>query len=257
MTGKAPGLKGAVLSQRIDGVWQPLPGLTAKVKLLAPGELPHRRRQAGRPGAEGPGRALRPAGSRRAEPCPAPSSRRSRARRSSCSSSTGRRLVDGRSRRPPTSRAGSPQTCPAPACTARGRRPRRGSPRAFRDSSRCHDPARARLPRGGAAALHRRDAARYAVGAASVADLPRLQRALGRARRAWRRCRRSSSSATTAPRLSALPGATYVERLGVRRLAPGLRTTPLKQWHLTVNRAFDFWESARAAAAAARRSASR
>ena len=36
VTGKAAGIKGAVLSQRIDGVWQPLPGLSAKVKLLAP-----------------------------------------------------------------------------------------------------------------------------------------------------------------------------------------------------------------------------
>jgi SpoIID/LytB domain protein len=36
ITGKAQGLKGAVLSQKVDGVWQQLPGLTAKVKLLAP-----------------------------------------------------------------------------------------------------------------------------------------------------------------------------------------------------------------------------
>jgi len=36
VTGKARGVKGAVVSQRIDGVWQPLPGLTSKVKLLAP-----------------------------------------------------------------------------------------------------------------------------------------------------------------------------------------------------------------------------
>ena len=36
ITGKAQGAKGAVLSQRIDGAWQQLPGLSAKVKLLAP-----------------------------------------------------------------------------------------------------------------------------------------------------------------------------------------------------------------------------
>ncbi len=36
MTGKAQGVKGAVLSQKIDGAWQQLPGLTAKVKLLSP-----------------------------------------------------------------------------------------------------------------------------------------------------------------------------------------------------------------------------
>ncbi len=36
VTGKAQGIKGAVLSQQIDGVWQPLSGLSAKVKPLAP-----------------------------------------------------------------------------------------------------------------------------------------------------------------------------------------------------------------------------
>jgi stage II sporulation protein D len=36
VTGKAQGVKGAVLSQRIDGVWQPLSGLSARVKPLAP-----------------------------------------------------------------------------------------------------------------------------------------------------------------------------------------------------------------------------
>jgi stage II sporulation protein D len=36
VTGKAVGIKGAVLSQRVDGVWTPLPALTAKVKLLGP-----------------------------------------------------------------------------------------------------------------------------------------------------------------------------------------------------------------------------
>jgi hypothetical protein len=36
VTGKAQGVKGAVLSQRVDGVWQPLPGFSAKVKPLAP-----------------------------------------------------------------------------------------------------------------------------------------------------------------------------------------------------------------------------
>jgi stage II sporulation protein D len=36
VTGKAQGLKGAVLSRRDAGAWQPLRGLTAKVKVLAP-----------------------------------------------------------------------------------------------------------------------------------------------------------------------------------------------------------------------------
>jgi stage II sporulation protein D len=39
VTGKAQGLKGAVLSQWLDGTWRSLPGLTAKVKLLAPGRF--------------------------------------------------------------------------------------------------------------------------------------------------------------------------------------------------------------------------
>jgi SpoIID/LytB domain protein len=36
VTGRAVGLKGALLSQRIDGVWQPLTGLSATVKPVAP-----------------------------------------------------------------------------------------------------------------------------------------------------------------------------------------------------------------------------
>ena len=39
VTGTAQGVKGAVLSQRVDGAWQQLPGLSAKVKLLAPGSF--------------------------------------------------------------------------------------------------------------------------------------------------------------------------------------------------------------------------
>ncbi|HUQ23247.1 MAG TPA: SpoIID/LytB domain-containing protein [Gaiellaceae bacterium] len=36
IAGKAQGIKGAVLSQRSDGAWRPLAGLSVKVKLLAP-----------------------------------------------------------------------------------------------------------------------------------------------------------------------------------------------------------------------------
>lgn len=36
VSAKATGVKGAVLAQRVDGAWTPLPSLTAKVKLLAP-----------------------------------------------------------------------------------------------------------------------------------------------------------------------------------------------------------------------------
>ena len=86
-------------------------------------------------------------------------------------------------------------------------------------------------------------AARYAVGAASAADLPRLRAALSG----------SESLApipavvverATPPRLRDLPGATYVERLGTRRAAyvPN-DLLAAKQWHLEFNRTFDFWET--------------
>ena len=47
------------------------------------------------------------------------------------------------------------------------------------------------------------------------------------------------------PRLADLPGATYVEDLGTRRLAymPNDPLVP-KQWHLTMTRAFDYWDAA-------------
>jgi hypothetical protein len=86
-------------------------------------------------------------------------------------------------------------------------------------------------------------AARYAVGAASISDLPRLQRALGPNAESLAPLPALVVERATAPHLSALPGATYVERLGVRRPA-WAPNDPLRQWHLTVNRAFDFWESA-------------
>ena len=86
------------------------------------------------------------------------------------------------------------------------------------------------------------DAARYAVGAPSVADLPRLQRALGPGAESLAPLPALVVERPTAPRLSALPGATYVERLGVRRLS-WIPNDPLKQWHLPVDRAFDFWDA--------------
>jgi subtilisin family serine protease len=87
------------------------------------------------------------------------------------------------------------------------------------------------------------DAARYAVGAPSVADLPRLQRALGPGAESLAPLPALVVERARAPRLSELPGATYVERLGVRRLS-WIPNDPLKQWHLTVDRAFDFWDTA-------------
>jgi subtilisin family serine protease len=86
-------------------------------------------------------------------------------------------------------------------------------------------------------------AARYAVGAASTADLPRLQRALGAGAESLAPLPALVVERSTPPRLSALPGATYVERLGSRRLS-WVPNDPLKQWHLPVNRAFDFWDAA-------------
>ncbi len=88
------------------------------------------------------------------------------------------------------------------------------------------------------------DAARYAVGAASVADLPRLQRALGAGTESLAPIPALVVERATAPRVSDLPGATYVERLGVRRPSAWVPNDPLKQWHLTATRAFDFWDAA-------------
>ena len=86
------------------------------------------------------------------------------------------------------------------------------------------------------------DAARYAVGARSAADLPRL-RALLPGAESLAPIPALIVERATAPRLRDLPGATYVERLGSRRAAyvPNDPLAP-KQWHLEYNRAFDFWE---------------
>jgi subtilisin family serine protease len=87
-------------------------------------------------------------------------------------------------------------------------------------------------------------AARYAVGARSAGDLPRLQRALGPGAKSLAPLPALVVERTVAPRLSELPGSTYVERLGVRRLAFA-PNDPLavQQWHLSANRAFDFWDA--------------
>ncbi|MBA3476260.1 MAG: S8 family serine peptidase, partial [Actinobacteria bacterium] len=76
-----------------------------------------------------------------------------------------------------------------------------------------------------------------------MAALPRLQRTLGPGAESLAPLPAVVVERATAPRVSALPGATYVERLGVRGLS-WVSNDPLKQWHLTVNRAFDFWEAA-------------
>jgi hypothetical protein len=91
-------------------------------------------------------------------------------------------------------------------------------------------------------------AARYAVGAGSAADLPRLLAALPGAE-SLAPIPAVIVERRAPPRLRDLPGATYVERVGAR--APTARrlsappNDPLapRQWHLETNRAFD-WEAA-------------
>ena len=87
------------------------------------------------------------------------------------------------------------------------------------------------------------DGARYAVGARSAADLPALSRALGAGVESLAPLPAVVVERNAPPRLSELPGATYVERLGSRRLA-FVPTDPLieRQWYLAANRAFDFWD---------------
>ena len=86
-------------------------------------------------------------------------------------------------------------------------------------------------------------AARYAVGAASVEDLPQLERALGGGVESLAPLPALIVERPTAPRPGKLPGATYVERLGARRLAftPNDPLAQKHQWHLAANRAFDYW----------------
>ena len=87
------------------------------------------------------------------------------------------------------------------------------------------------------------DAARYAVGAASVDGLPRLERALGGDAESLAPLPALVVERETAPRLRDLPGATYVEQLGARRLAfiPNDPLAQKQQWHLAANKAFDYW----------------
>ena len=88
------------------------------------------------------------------------------------------------------------------------------------------------------------DAARYAVGVRSSADLPELLQALPGAE-SLAPLPAAVVERSRPPRVADLPGATYVERLGTRRLAfvPNDPLVP-KQWHLTMTRAFDYWDAA-------------
>ena len=89
------------------------------------------------------------------------------------------------------------------------------------------------------------EAARYAVGAHSLAEIPELLAALPGAE-SLAPIPAVVVHSPTRPRLAALPGARYVERLAgrERQLAAPLND-PLapRQWHLEVNRAYDFWDA--------------
>ena len=87
------------------------------------------------------------------------------------------------------------------------------------------------------------DAARYAVGAASVDVLPQLEAALGGDVESLAPVPAVIVERATAPRLRDLPGATYVERLGSRRPAftPNDPLAQKQQWHLAATKAFDYW----------------
>ena len=85
-------------------------------------------------------------------------------------------------------------------------------------------------------------AARFAIGVRTTAAIPALQRALGPGTESLAPLPVVVVERATAPRLRGLPGATYVERLGARTLSfESNDPLALEQWHLTANRAFDFW----------------
>jgi subtilisin family serine protease len=88
------------------------------------------------------------------------------------------------------------------------------------------------------------DAARYAVGARSTADLPRLQALLSGAE-SLAPIPAVVVERPVPPRRRDLPGAVYVERVGTRRPADFVPSDPLapKEWHLDANRAYDFWSA--------------
>ena len=87
------------------------------------------------------------------------------------------------------------------------------------------------------------DAARYAVGVRTTADLPRLRAALPDGE-SLAPIPALVVERAVAPRLRGLPGAIYVEKLGTRRPAyiPN-DVLAAKQWHLEFNRTFEFWEA--------------
>ncbi|MBA2332770.1 MAG: S8 family serine peptidase [Actinobacteria bacterium] len=89
---------------------------------------------------------------------------------------------------------------------------------------------------------HSAEAARFAIGVEDLEAIDTLRRALGPGTESLAPLPALVVERPTAPRLRELPGATYVERLGTRRLSfePN-DPLALDQWHLAANRAFDFW----------------
>ena len=88
------------------------------------------------------------------------------------------------------------------------------------------------------------EAARYAVGVRSVEDLPGLRAVLPGAE-SLAPIPALVVERGSPPRLRDLPGATYVERLGARRVTAAVPNDPLvpRQWHLEATRAYDFWDA--------------
>ena len=245
LSGRANGVKGALLQQRVDGVWTKVagPALKAKVKLLAPASF---RIAAGKLAGSVLKVPVSPALTARASgPLTVAGTVKPLAPGAAVELQleTERSLVDASARRRPASRA--EYTFVAARARALPRAGRAGA--GFRRGPLGAD--RARMTRLAlalvAAALlaPQADAARYAVGAASAADLRALRAELPEAE-SLAPIPALVVERASPPRLRDLPGAVYVERLGSRRpaYAPNDVLAP-KQWHLEFNRTFDFWET--------------
>ena len=242
LTGRAKGVKGAVLQQRVDGVWTTIagPALKAKVKLVGPASF---RIAAGTLAGSVLKVPVAPlvtvrAGDRMATGTVMPLD-------PGTTVELQREGERGWSTMAQTTTGPEGEfsiALPNRAATAPGSRRRRASPRASRAGSSCDDAACTRPRRcGRARAAGRSGPLRHRRGdrerssrlraalpdAESLAPIPALV-----------------VERTTPPSLRDLPGATYVERLGARR--PAYVPNDLlaaKQWHLEFNRTFDFWET--------------
>ena len=205
-------------------------------------ELPHLRRQGRRPGAEGSRGAARPPRSGRPEPVRNRQAARGR-HDGRAPAALGRRLVDGSRgdlRRGGPLRRGR---APSPACTAPGPRRHRASPRGSPRSSRFRDPA------SHSSASRRRCSLPPRTRRATPSARPRsptcraCSARSARVRRASRRCRRSSSSGRRRRVCRSCPARPTWSGSACAASA-WVPNDPLKQWHLSATRAFDFWDAA-------------